>query len=65
LDGDLKIISSEDKGTVVTFTVVVTDIEYKKMMNNQLDPDQPCFLPASISQQSLVKKDPLAAKMKK
>lgn len=34
LDGDLKIISSKDKGTVVTFTVMVTDVEYKKMMIN-------------------------------
>lgn len=33
LDGDLKIISSKDKGTVVTFTVIVTDSEYKKLMN--------------------------------
>jgi len=39
LDGDLKIISSKDKGTVVTFTVMVTDHSFKKMMHQQLAED--------------------------
>lgn len=36
LDGDLKISSSKDKGTVVTFTVMVSDRTLKKYLNSTM-----------------------------
>ena len=32
LDGDFKISSSKDKGTLVDFSVMVTNKEYKKLI---------------------------------